>query len=989
MRSFKTKRGLGVHINAKHATQRDRAVVEDINSRKNIRATDHEQQLLAEIEVSVEHRAVSGVKGKGINQLIVDEWKSKYPDSPITLDRIRNLRKKSSSYPALVAAARTARDSVNNPGPPGGSSSSSSNSSQSSSSGEEEGNDEVFPPGPDPRFVEFFEGTDVGWTGHTVEELCSLPPEAVDHLVSLTLEQVGKELTTPKGKRPKIFRPPPNENRRNRRRRLYRYTQDWFRKDPSACVKAAVAGKVGPVSSTVPAEQLQEFWGETFSANAAYEPFPTTARQIDASLDRPVQPGEVRTALRSLKNNKATGQDKVNKADLTQIGAVRLALVYNVFLITGYVPTQLRDSKVTLIPKKPEPVLPAEYRPISVFSTFLRMFHSILDARLSKVPLKSSQKGFQRRDGIAENTFILRSFMKYARKQKKDCYMAFIDLSKAFDSVSSQAIVAALKRLGVPQLLVAYVENLYRESYTDVYGKRVKLGRGIRQGDPLSTFLFNAVVDMCMDNIPEEFGYKLDDALQLCELFFADDCILFSETKAGLLRLLEFTKSRFASVGLAINAGKSSTVAYRWNGRQKKHAIDDTPFATLNGRNIPAAGPTTTLKYLGVNFTPTSFKTLDVEKDLDTALKNTRTAPLTTPQKLFALRQNIIPGLYHRLILGETTKTLLLTLDLKVRKFVREVTHLPHDVPTALFHAKVKHGGLGIPSFTTSIAYMREKRFQKLIASDCVYTQSLMEKVGRTPAPIRMNGIVCSIKEDAERSWRSALRASVDCGQLVNSEFDHRIYSWITDPGTGQSEFVKSLHVRAKALKTPSRQARRDGSRRTCRVDRAVCSLTHISQECELSHGRRVARHDKIARKIAATLRRNWLVEMEPHIPTGRSYLKPDVVAMNKTETVVLDPIVTGDNVDLRERAAQKVLKYNIPDVWNYVKEKRRLAGLPESENFSVIGVPITYRGDMLASTRLQLHRIGISTNYLSKIILGLVTDGWFLWRGWSENSRA
>ena len=94
MRSFKTKRGLGVHINAKHATQRDRAVVEDINSRKNIRATDHEQQLLAEIEVSVEHRAVSGVKGKGINQLIVDEWKSKYPDSPITLDRIRNLRKK-------------------------------------------------------------------------------------------------------------------------------------------------------------------------------------------------------------------------------------------------------------------------------------------------------------------------------------------------------------------------------------------------------------------------------------------------------------------------------------------------------------------------------------------------------------------------------------------------------------------------------------------------------------------------------------------------------------------------------------------------------------------------------------------------------------------------------------------------------------------------------------------------------------------------------
>ena len=62
-----TKCGLGVHVKAKHAEQPDKNVVQDLNYKKNVRTTDHEQLLLAKIEVLVEHLAVSRVKGKGIN----------------------------------------------------------------------------------------------------------------------------------------------------------------------------------------------------------------------------------------------------------------------------------------------------------------------------------------------------------------------------------------------------------------------------------------------------------------------------------------------------------------------------------------------------------------------------------------------------------------------------------------------------------------------------------------------------------------------------------------------------------------------------------------------------------------------------------------------------------------------------------------------------------------------------------------------------------
>lgn len=986
-RSFKTKRGLGQHVNLAHKEIAHKATIADLNSRTNKRTTNHDLLLLAEVEAAVEGEAVSGVKGRGVNQLIVNEWQRRYPDSDLTLERVRNMRKKSKNYESLVTEARAKRDSMaNNPDPNGPGDSSSSSSDSGSESSDEDG---VFEDAVgDTLFLEAFGEMELEWTGLSAEELCNLDPARIDSLVNTALEVVDKRMVTPKGKARRPPRPPPTENRRQRRRRLFRYTQDHFSKDPSACIKAVVAGNVGPGENQVPPQQLADFWEQQFSAQADFIPFNTSTREEVEGLDNPITSSEVKAALKKLKR-KATGQDKVSKADLTRIGFQKLALLYNTFLVNGYAPSELKDSKVTLIPKKNQPRLPSEFRPISVFSVLLRLFHAILEKRLSSVPLKSTQKGFIRRDGIAENSFILKSLLKYAKRQKHDCYLAFIDLSKAFDSVSHPAIVAALKRLGIPPRLISYIEALYQDSYTDINGRRVKLGRGIRQGDALSTFLFNAVVDMCMDGIEDEFGYPLGEGLRISELFFADDCVLASESKAGLLRLLNFVTDRFRMVGLSVNVAKSSTLAFRWNGTQKKHAVDETPFARLGDNFIPPAGPHTTLKYLGLNFTAYTFKTDEVVEDLKKTLGNVSKAPLTVPQKLLALRQNVIPGLFHKLILGDTTKSTLLAIDRNVRKFVREVTHLPMDTPTAFFHAKIKDGGLGISSLTTDVAYMRTRRFQKLLESDCVYTQSLLRSVGQSPRPIQLNGTLCCVKADAQRGWKQELQRSVDCGQLVNNEFDETIRKWMIDVSLRQGDFVKALHVRAKALKTPSRQARRDGSSKLCRVDRAVASLTHISQECDLSHGRRISRHDKVVRKLGKVLSRSWKTETEPHIPVERSFLKPDLVIHNDRESVVVDPIIVGDNVCLRERAAQKVQRYSREAVMEYVQEKRGLLGLPQSDAFSVIGVPITYRGEILASTRLQLKRIGVPATYLSKVVFGALVDSWFLWRAWAQNTRS
>jgi hypothetical protein len=74
-----------------------------------------------------------------------------------------------------------------------------------------------------------------------------------------------------------------------------------------------------------------------------------------------------------------------------------------------------------------------------------------------------------------------------------------LDISKTFDTVPHQAIEGALLRKGVPE----YVAKLIRESYDNVRTVitsgttevPIQIRRGVKQGDPLSPFIFNALME--------------------------------------------------------------------------------------------------------------------------------------------------------------------------------------------------------------------------------------------------------------------------------------------------------------------------------------------------------------------------------------------------------------------------------------------------------------------------------------------------------------
>ena len=93
---------------------------------------------------------------------------------------------------------------------------------------------------------------------------------------------------------------------------------------------------------------------------------------------------------------------------------------------------------------------------------------------------------------------------------KRQLKLAFIDVKKAFDSVSHKAIAEAALDAGMDPKVLRYVMRGYHRQGTrlEVNGtsRVVKPKRGVRQRDPLSHLLFNLVVNRVLKTLPDTSG---------------------------------------------------------------------------------------------------------------------------------------------------------------------------------------------------------------------------------------------------------------------------------------------------------------------------------------------------------------------------------------------------------------------------------------------------------------------------------------------------
>ena len=126
----------------------------------------------------------------------------------------------------------------------------------------------------------------------------------------------------------------------------------------------------------------------------------------------------------------------------------------------GTVPQEMRDATiVTLYKNKGDRSDCNNYRGISLLSIVGKAFARVLLIRLQKLASRvypESQCGFRAGRSTIDMIFSVRQLQEKCREQGMPLYVAFIDLTKAFDLVSRKGLFRLLEKIGCPPSYAAW-----------------------------------------------------------------------------------------------------------------------------------------------------------------------------------------------------------------------------------------------------------------------------------------------------------------------------------------------------------------------------------------------------------------------------------------------------------------------------------------------------------------------------------------------------
>ena len=96
---------------------------------------------------------------------------------------------------------------------------------------------------------------------------------------------------------------------------------------------------------------------------------------------------------------------------------------------------------------------PRKYRGITLLSQVLKLLERVLYERIKKkieCKIGEEQQGFRKGRGTTDGLFTLRPFVEKKLEKQGSMCISFVDLEKAFDTVSREIVMATLRWLRVP-----------------------------------------------------------------------------------------------------------------------------------------------------------------------------------------------------------------------------------------------------------------------------------------------------------------------------------------------------------------------------------------------------------------------------------------------------------------------------------------------------------------------------------------------------------
>ena len=292
---------------------------------------------------------------------------------------------------------------------------------------------------------------------------------------------------------------------------------------------------------------------------------------------------ELKAALKKAKRNKEPGPDGIRMELLKWLdeGNQRALLgTINHWWESKKAPPELYFARIATIYKKGDTDKAGNYRPISLLSSFYKLYMTMIRERIQtgiEQFVSKTQYGFRPAKSTSHAIFLIKRIQEYAESTGKPLYMTLLDWEKAFDKVDHDCLCKALERFDVhPEVIEALRDGYDNAQFyvRDQFGKsEAKQQRsGIRQGCPLSPYLF-VLVMACVDfDIQQSLTNEIQDnripGTDFDMVYYADDTIIVSQSLEGCKQLIELTETFSEQYGLILNKAKCVNLNMNATGEQ-------------------------------------------------------------------------------------------------------------------------------------------------------------------------------------------------------------------------------------------------------------------------------------------------------------------------------------------------------------------------------------------------------------------------------------
>ncbi|KAJ8707861.1 hypothetical protein PYW07_011538 [Mythimna separata] len=323
---------------------------------------------------------------------------------------------------------------------------------------------------------------------------------------------------------------------------------------------------------------------------------------------------EVDKIISNLKDASAPGWDgipnkilKLNKSHLIP----PIVFLCNLSISSGIVPTSLKTANVCPIFKSGDKTAVSNYRPISLLTSLSKILEKIMNTRLlgyleRNGILSDNQYGFRKNRSTEDAVTDIVDFVVTKLDNGNKCTGIFLDLAKAFDTVSRSILLRKLEGIGIRGIALEWFQSYLSNRTQRVilgnnYSSYANLKYGVPQGSVLGPTLFIIYVNslcsltLCKAKI---FAYADDTAIVFYDRTWE---LVYKAAESGVSQIAQWLNYNL----LTLNVDKTKVINFSVCARNacpshlaiKLHTCHGGPDSDCS---CPCFEQVAHIKYLGV-----------------------------------------------------------------------------------------------------------------------------------------------------------------------------------------------------------------------------------------------------------------------------------------------------------------------------------------------------------------------------------------------------